>query len=125
MAREGGTATRQRLLDVGQEEVYLHGFQGASLGVMLALAAYQSMHAIVAKYPVEDCTDQRHQQDGQAPRDRRGRVFLGEEHPRNGNQRRRRDDGGGKGDVRQVVGQAAPPRAVYLDASSGGTPMTL
>jgi len=35
---EPRTSTRRRLLEVGQHEVYLHGFQGASLGVILARA---------------------------------------------------------------------------------------
>jgi TetR/AcrR family transcriptional regulator, transcriptional repressor for nem operon len=30
--------TRRRLLEIGQEEIYLHGFHGASLGVILARA---------------------------------------------------------------------------------------
>jgi TetR/AcrR family transcriptional regulator, transcriptional repressor for nem operon len=38
MASPSPSATRQRLLEVGQKEVYLHGFQGASLTVILASA---------------------------------------------------------------------------------------
>jgi AcrR family transcriptional regulator len=39
MARQYGAPTRQRLLQAGQEEVYLHGFHGASLSVILQRAA--------------------------------------------------------------------------------------
>jgi AcrR family transcriptional regulator len=39
MARHGAAPTRQRLLQAGQHEIYLHGFHGASLGAILARAA--------------------------------------------------------------------------------------
>jgi len=38
MTGQGGATTRQRLLQAGQEEVYLHGFHGASLGAILGRA---------------------------------------------------------------------------------------
>ena len=38
MATRDPTATRRQLLAVGQEEVYLHGFQGASLDAILTRA---------------------------------------------------------------------------------------
>lgn len=38
MAGQGATPTRQRLLRAGHEEVYLRGFQGASLAVILQRA---------------------------------------------------------------------------------------
>jgi TetR/AcrR family transcriptional regulator, transcriptional repressor for nem operon len=38
MAGQGATPTRQRLLQVGHEEVYLRGFQGASLAAILQRA---------------------------------------------------------------------------------------
>jgi TetR/AcrR family transcriptional regulator, transcriptional repressor for nem operon len=38
MAKRDPEATRRRLLEVGQEEVYLHGFQGASVDRILARA---------------------------------------------------------------------------------------
>jgi TetR/AcrR family transcriptional regulator, transcriptional repressor for nem operon len=38
MAGQGATPTRQRLLQAGHEEVYLRGFQGASLGAILQRA---------------------------------------------------------------------------------------
>src|SRR5262249_8590575 len=38
MAAPGARPTRQRLLEAGQQEVYLHGFQGTSLGAILQRA---------------------------------------------------------------------------------------
>src|SRR5215467_12463805 len=38
MASQGTHPTRQRLLEAGHEEVYLHGFQGTSLGAILQRA---------------------------------------------------------------------------------------
>ena len=38
MARPSAAPTRQRLLSAGQEEVYLHGFHGTSLGAILERA---------------------------------------------------------------------------------------
>lgn len=38
MAKTGAAPTRQRLLRAGHEEVYLHGFHGASLGAILQRA---------------------------------------------------------------------------------------
>ena len=38
MAAEGARPTRRRLLEAGQQEVYLHGFQGTSLGTILRRA---------------------------------------------------------------------------------------
>jgi len=38
MTRQGTAATRQRLLEAGQQEVYLHGFHGSSLGAILRRA---------------------------------------------------------------------------------------
>jgi AcrR family transcriptional regulator len=38
MAETGAAPTRQRLLSAGHEEVYLHGFHGASLGAILQRA---------------------------------------------------------------------------------------
>jgi len=38
MAAPGARPTRQRLLEAGQEEVYLHGFHGTSLGTILQRA---------------------------------------------------------------------------------------
>ena len=38
MTAPGAAPTRQRLLQAGQEEIYLHGFHGASLGAILQRA---------------------------------------------------------------------------------------
>src|SRR5262249_12607377 len=38
MTGQGTAATRRRLLEAGQQEVYLHGFHGASLGAILLRA---------------------------------------------------------------------------------------
>jgi AcrR family transcriptional regulator len=38
MTAPGARPTRQRLLEAGQQEVYLHGFQGTSLGAILQRA---------------------------------------------------------------------------------------
>ena len=37
MSPRDPVATRRRLLDIGQQEIYLHGFQGASLDGVLRL----------------------------------------------------------------------------------------